>query len=113
MIINALHDKTIPVYGNGLNRRDWIHVEDHCAAIDLILQKGRIGEIYNVGTTSEQSNLDVVRTILSVLDKPEELISFVADRPGHDLRYCVDAHKSSRSSAGRRRRSSAADYGNS
>jgi dTDP-glucose 4,6-dehydratase len=68
-------------------------VEDHCAAIDLILQKGKNGEIYNIGSTSEKSNLEVVRLILSILNKPEELITFVADRPGHDLRYCVDARK--------------------
>jgi dTDP-glucose 4,6-dehydratase len=92
-IINALRGKNIPVYGNGLNRRDWLHVEDHCAAIDLILHKGKIGEIYNIGSSSEKSNLEVVRSILSALSKPEELISFVADRPGHDLRYCVNADK--------------------
>ncbi len=92
-ITKALHNEQIPVYGNGLNKRDWIYVEDHCAAIDLILQKGRIGEIYNIGSCSEQSNLDVVRSILSLLDKPEALISFVADRPGHDLRYAVNSNK--------------------
>ncbi len=92
-ILHALDEKNIPVYGNGLNRRDWLYVEDHCAAIDLILHKGRNGEIYNIGSTSEKSNLEVVRLILSILNKPEKLITFVADRPGHDLRYCVDARK--------------------
>ncbi|SHH59460.1 dTDP-glucose 4,6-dehydratase [Sporobacter termitidis DSM 10068] len=92
-IINALRGKSIPVYGNGLNRRDWIYVEDHCAAVDLILHKGKIGEVYNIGSSSEQSNLDVVRSILSELGKSEALISFVTDRPGHDLRYAINARK--------------------
>jgi dTDP-glucose 4,6-dehydratase len=92
-ILNALQGKKIPVYGNGQNRRDWLYVEDHCEAIELILRQGRMGEIYNIGSSSEESNLDVVRSILSVLEKPETLIAFVPDRPGHDLRYCVDAGK--------------------
>lgn len=92
-IIKALHGEKIPVYGNGENRRDWIYVEDHCAAIDLILQNGRVGEVYNVGSYSEESNLNVVRAILSELGRPEELISFVPDRPGHDLRYSINSHK--------------------
>jgi dTDP-glucose 4,6-dehydratase len=92
-ILNALQGKKIPVYGNGQNRRDWLYVEDHCEAIELILRQGRMGETYNIGSSSEESNLDVVRSILSVLEKPETLIAFVPDRPGHDLRYCVDAGK--------------------
>lgn len=92
-ITKALHDEQIPVFGNGQNRRDWIYVEDHCAAIDLILQKGRIGEIYNIGGCGEQSNLDVVRSILALLHKPETLISFVTDRRGHDLRYAINSGK--------------------
>ena len=92
-IINALQGKNIPVYGNGQNRRDWIFVEDHCVAIDLILEKGSVGETYNIGSNSERSNLEVVQSILSVLDKSKDLISFVADRPGHDLRYSINARK--------------------
>ncbi len=92
-IINALQGKNIPVYGNGQNRRDWIFVEDHCVAIDLILEKGSVGETYNIGSNSERSNLEVVQSILSILDKSKDLISFVADRPGHDLRYSINAHK--------------------
>ncbi len=92
-IINALQGKRIPVYGNGQNRRDWIFVEDHCVAIDLILEKGSAGETYNIGSTSERSNLEVVHSILSVLGKSKDLISFVADRPGHDLRYSINARK--------------------
>ncbi len=92
-IIKALRGEKIPVYGDGQNRRDWIYVEDHCEAIDLILQNGKPGEVYNVGVGSEQSNLDVVRSILKALDKPESLISFVPDRPGHDLRYAINAQK--------------------
>lgn len=92
-IINALNGKRIPVYGSGENRRDWIYVEDHCSAIDLILRKGRAGEIYNVGGNGEMSNLEVVRKILAALNKPEDLITFVADRPGHDLRYAINSAK--------------------
>ena len=92
-IINALQGKNIPVYGNGQNRRDWIFVEDHCVAIDLILEKGSVGETYNIGSNSERSNLEVVQSILSILDKSKDLISFVADRPGHDLRYSINARK--------------------
>jgi dTDP-glucose 4,6-dehydratase len=92
-IINALQGKSIPVYGSGQNRRDWIYVDDHCAAVDLILQKGRLGEVYNIGRGSELSNLEVVQSILTALGKPRELISFVPDRPGHDLRYSIDARK--------------------
>jgi dTDP-glucose 4,6-dehydratase len=92
-IVNALRDKQIPVYGSGENRRDWIYVEDHCSAIDLILRKGRPGEIYNVGGNGEMSNLEVVRKVLAALNKPEDLITFVSDRPGHDLRYAINAAK--------------------
>lgn len=93
MIINALHDKELPVYGDGLNVRDWLHVEDHCQAIDLVLHKGRDGEVYNVGGNNERTNIDIVKTILKQLDKPESLIKFVKDRPGHDRRYAIDATK--------------------
>ncbi|XJZ26967.1 dTDP-glucose 4,6-dehydratase [Bacillota bacterium Lsc_1132] len=93
MIINALHDKELPVYGDGLNIRDWLHVEDHCQAIDLVLHNGRVGEVYNVGGNNERTNIDIVKTILKQLGKPESLIKFVKDRPGHDRRYAIDATK--------------------
>ncbi|WP_066315171.1 dTDP-glucose 4,6-dehydratase [Bacillus sp. FJAT-29814] len=93
MIINALNDKELPVYGDGLNVRDWLHVEDHCQAIDLVLHKGRDGEVYNVGGNNERTNIDIVKTILNHLGKPESLIKFVKDRPGHDRRYAIDATK--------------------
>lgn len=93
MITNALEDKTLPVYGDGQNVRDWIHVEDHCRAIDLVIQGGQAGEVYNIGAGCEMKNLDVVRAVLSVLGKPESLITFVPDRPGHDRRYAIDATK--------------------
>lgn len=93
MIINALNDKELPVYGDGLNIRDWLHVEDHCQAIDLVLHNGRIGEVYNVGGNNERTNIDIVKTILKHLGKPESLIKFVKDRPGHDRRYAIDATK--------------------
>jgi dTDP-glucose 4,6-dehydratase len=93
MIQNALNDKPLPVYGDGLNVRDWLYVEDHCSAIDLVLHKGRSGEVYNVGGNNERNNLQVVRTILAELGKPETLISYVTDRLGHDRRYAIDADK--------------------
>ena len=93
MIINALSDKPLPVYGEGKNVRDWLYVEDHCKAIDLILRNGKIGEVYNVGGHNEKANIDVVKTILSELGKPESLITFVADRKGHDQRYAIDPTK--------------------
>lgn len=93
MIINALHDKTLPVYGDGANVRDWLYVEDHCSAIDLIIRRGREGEVYNVGGHNEKSNLDVVKIILKALGKSEDLITFVKDRPGHDRRYAIDPTK--------------------
>lgn len=93
MIINALHDKELPVYGDGLNIRDWLHVEDHCQAIDLVLHNGRDGEVYNVGGNNERTNVHIVKTILEQLGKPESLIKYVKDRPGHDRRYAIDATK--------------------
>ncbi|MFB7118341.1 dTDP-glucose 4,6-dehydratase [Bacillus tropicus] len=93
MIINALNDKQLPVYGDGLNIRDWLHVEDHCQAIDLVLHKGKNGEVYNVGGNNERTNIEIVKTILKALDKPESLIKYVTDRPGHDRRYAIDATK--------------------
>ena len=93
MIEKALRNEALPVYGNGSNVRDWLYVGDHCTAIDLIVRKGRDGEIYNIGGHNERTNLDVVKTILKALGKPESLISFVKDRPGHDLRYAMDPTK--------------------
>jgi dTDP-glucose 4,6-dehydratase len=93
MIINAIHDKPLPVYGDGRNVRDWIHVKDHCEAIDLIIHKGKEGEIYNIGGENERSNIEVVKMILKELGKPESLIRFVKDRPGHDRRYALDITK--------------------
>ena len=93
MVINALQDKPLPVYGEGLNVRDWLYVEDHCRAIDLIIHKGTVGEVYNVGGHNEMRNIDIVRLICKELDKPESLITFVTDRKGHDLRYAIDASK--------------------
>ena len=93
MISRALNDETLPVYGSGENVRDWLHVCDHCAAIDLILHKGKAGEVYNVGGHNERTNLEVVKTILKSLNKPESLITYVTDRPGHDLRYAIDPTK--------------------
>ena len=93
MIINALHEKPLPVYGTGENVRDWLYVEDHCKAIDLILHKGREGEVYNVGGHNERKNIDIVRLICKALGKSESLITYVADRKGHDLRYAIDPTK--------------------
>ena len=93
MIANALADKKLPVYGTGENVRDWLYVEDHCAAIDAILHKGTVGEVYNIGGHNERTNLDVVKTILHELDKSEELIEYVGDRKGHDRRYAIDPTK--------------------
>ena len=93
MIANALADKPLPVYGTGENVRDWLYVEDHCSAIDLVMRKGRVGEIYNIGGHNERSNLEVVKTILRELGKPESLIHYVTDRPGHDMRYAIDPTK--------------------
>lgn len=93
MIANALNDKPLPVYGEGLNVRDWLYVEDHCRAIDLILRKGREGEVYNIGGHNEMRNIDIVKLICKALDKPESLITYVADRKGHDMRYAIDPAK--------------------
>ena len=93
MISRARADESLPVYGDGMNVRDWLHVYDHCTAIDLILRKGRVGEVYNIGGHNEKTNLEVVKTILAALNKPESLIHFVKDRPGHDLRYAMDPTK--------------------
>ncbi|MBR4833507.1 MAG: dTDP-glucose 4,6-dehydratase [Thermoguttaceae bacterium] len=93
MIANALADKPLPVYGKGENVRDWLYVEDHCKAIDAILHKGRVGEVYNVGGHNEMANIDIVKIICRELGKPESLITFVTDRKGHDLRYAIDPTK--------------------
>lgn len=93
MIVNALQNKPLPVYGKGENIRDWLFVKDHCSAIDLIIHNGCVGEVYNVGGHNERTNLDVVKTILKELNKPESLINFVTDRLGHDLRYAIDPKK--------------------
>ena len=93
MINNARHDKSLPVYGDGLNARDWLHVYDHCSGIDLVMRKGAIGEVYNIGGHNERHNIEVVKTILKTLDKPESLITYVSDRKGHDLRYAIDPTK--------------------
>lgn len=92
-IVNALADKPLPVYGKGLNVRDWLYVEDHCKAIDLILHKGRAGEVYNVGGHNEKQNIEIVKLICKELGKPESLITYVSDRKGHDMRYAIDPAK--------------------
>lgn len=89
-IINALNDKPLPVYGDGKNVRDWLYVEDHCRAIDLIIHNGKIGQVYNVGGHNEMANIDIVKLICKELNKPESLITFVEDRKGHDRRYAID-----------------------
>ncbi|WP_160044157.1 dTDP-glucose 4,6-dehydratase [Paenibacillus sp. USDA918EY] len=93
MISRALNDQALPIYGDGLNVRDWLYVEDHCSAIDLVIHKGRIGEVYNIGGNNERTNLHIVKTILAELNKPESLITYVQDRPGHDRRYGIDPTK--------------------
>lgn len=93
MVINALHDKPLPVYGQGLNVRDWLYVEDHCKAIDLVMRKGRVGEVYNIGGHNEMKNIDIVKMICKELGKPESLITYVTDRKGHDMRYAIDPTK--------------------
>jgi dTDP-glucose 4,6-dehydratase len=93
IVSNALKNKPLPVYGQGLNVRDWIYVEDHCKAIELVSRKGNFGEIYNIGGNAEKQNIEVVKTILERLNKPESLIQFVKDRPGHDFRYAIDFSK--------------------
>ena len=93
MILNALENKALPVYGDGLQRRDWIHVEDHCQALHSVLMEGQPGRVYNIGSDQEKQNLEMVHQILRILKKPPELIEFVTDRPGHDRRYAVDASR--------------------
>jgi dTDP-glucose 4,6-dehydratase len=93
MISNALEDKELPIYGDGLNIRDWIHVTDHCRGLERVLLHGREGEVYNIGGQSERTNLSVAHAILDCLGKPHSLIRFVADRPGHDRRYAIDFSK--------------------
>jgi dTDP-glucose 4,6-dehydratase len=93
MIANALNDKSLPVYGDGMNVRDWLHVADHCSAIDTVLHKGALGEIYNVGGNNEKPNIEIIKLILKHLGKPETLITYVKDRPGHDRRYAIDSNK--------------------
>ena len=93
MINNCKSEKQLPVYGDGMQIRDWLHVSDHCEAIDLIIHKGKVGEVYNIGGHNERTNLQVVQTILKALDKPESLIKYVKDRPGHDRRYAIDPTK--------------------
>lgn len=93
VISRSLADETIPVYGKGENVRDWLYVEDHCSAIDLVIRQGRAGEVYNIGGHNEKTNLEVVKSILQYLGKPESLINYVTDRPGHDMRYAIDPAK--------------------
>ncbi|HLM44670.1 MAG TPA: dTDP-glucose 4,6-dehydratase [Archangium sp.] len=93
MVVNALHDKPLPVYGDGANVRDWLHVEDHCSALLTALEKGKAGQVYNIGGNSERKNIEIVKAILGLLGKPESLIKFVKDRPGHDRRYAIDPTK--------------------
>ena len=93
MIANALNDKPLPVYGDGKNVRDWLYVEDHCKAIDLIIHEGKIGEVYNIGGHNEMANIDIVKLILQEIGKPESLITYVGDRKGHDRRYAIDPAK--------------------
>lgn len=93
MISRALSDQQLPVYGDGLNIRDWLYVEDHCSAIDLVIHQGKLGEVYNIGGNNERTNVHIVKTVLEELGKPEALISYVQDRPGHDRRYGIDPTK--------------------
>jgi dTDP-glucose 4,6-dehydratase len=93
VILNAVHDRPVPIYGDGLYVRDWIHVMDHCRAIDTIISKGAVGEVYNIGTDNEWANIDLARKVLELLGKPESLLQSVTDRPGHDRRYALDGGK--------------------
>jgi dTDP-glucose 4,6-dehydratase len=93
MILNALSDKALPVYGDGKNVREWLHVEDHCAAIIAVAEKGKAGEVYNIGSGAEKPNIEVVERILAQLKKPKTLIKYVEDRLGHDRRYAIDSTK--------------------
>lgn len=96
MVVNALGDKPLPVYGDGKNVRDWLHVEDHCSALLVALEKGKKGEVYNIGGGAERQNIDIVKQVLGYVGKPESLIKFVQDRPGHDKRYAIDPSKTKR-----------------
>ena len=93
MIANALNNKPLPVYGDGMNVRDWLHVNDHCSAIDTVLHRGRVGEVYNIGGNNEKPNIEIIKLILENLSKTESLITYVKDRPGHDRRYAIDSNK--------------------
>lgn len=93
MIINSLNDKKLPVYGDGMNVRDWIYVIDHNIAINTVFEKGRVGEVYNIGASNEMPNIEIIKLVLKHLEKPEDLIQFVKDRPGHDRRYAIDSSK--------------------
>ncbi len=93
LILKALHDKPLPIYGRGLNVRDWIYVNDNCEAIDEVLHRGKVGEVYNIGGGNERSNIEIAKLILEIMNKPENLIKFVKDRPGHDMRYSLDSSK--------------------
>jgi dTDP-glucose 4,6-dehydratase len=93
MIINSINDQKLPVYGDGLNVRDWIYVDDHSSAIEIVLERGENGEVYNIGASSEKTNIEIIKLILNYLDKPEKLIQFIKDRPGHDRRYAIDSKK--------------------
>ena len=93
MILNAMADRPLPVYGDGLNVRDWIHVGDHCVAIERVLEAGQVGEVYNIGGRAERTNISIAKNILWLLRKPESLIQFVSDRPGHDRRYAINCNK--------------------
>ncbi|MFH2019643.1 MAG: GDP-mannose 4,6-dehydratase, partial [bacterium] len=92
-IFKAMKDEPVPVYGDGLNVRDWIHALDHSSALDLLLHKGKVGEVYNIGVDNERNNLEITKLVLKILGKPESLIHFVEDRPGHDRRYAIDSTK--------------------
>ncbi len=96
VMLNAMHDRPVPIYGDGLYVRDWIHVLDHCRAIDVIMTRGAVGEVYNVGTDNEWSNIDLARKVLEILGKPESLLQSVTDRPGHDRRYAINGGKLNR-----------------
>ena len=93
MINNCKNNKKLPVYGDGMQVRDWLHVKDHCIAIDTVLHKGKPGEVYNIGGNNEKANIEIVKIILDKLNKPESLITYVADRHGHDQRYAIDPQK--------------------
>ncbi len=93
MINNCLNNKPLPVYGDGMQIRDWLHVKDHCTGIDTVLHKGEDGEVYNIGGNNEKANIEIVKLIINTLDKEEDLINYVQDRPGHDRRYAIDNDK--------------------